>query len=954
MKKVLFAAAAVSLLAACSSPVLRWIDTPAEGAGGRVNGQNWDKEITAFDFPDITGENVIIGGEPQPDGKYPIVAVVPRNSAVSLLAEVPAITYKGSSISPGLSTPENFSNPLNPVTYTVTAQDRSTREYVVKVVIREDDDGKQITGFFFTDPLTEGVIDEANHTIAITVPWGTNLEAQRPEVFYTGVSINPAPGHPVDFSAASVSPLPGQPVTLSDRAGKTPVRYIVRDQGGLTQSYDVWVFPVAAPVPPVISIPNSSGGNVDVGTVTDKDGNYKTTVIVEFPTYIENPVININYPGAGNTVNIGSIDTTINADATINLENNSVSIDNFNVVNFIPILMDNGEYMYVLVVNPPGPAAPAPAADAASIDAFYFTDPVAVGEINQDTGAISVTVPYGTDLRRLAPVICYTGKEIVGIPGANPLKDGVRSFTDPVQYTVKAGNNSEKPYTVTVTAAPNTAKDISAFAFTELDPGDTNTIIGAAPNADGYYPIQITVPEGQVISSLTPVVTHTGASITGAGFASAGGPGIQTAGTAVTTFGPTTPVLYTVSDWVTPAAGTKTYAVTVRNAGSDDDDIEITGFYFTNPLAVGAINQDVNTITVQVPSRTNTANLVPAVYFRGMSVRPGSGAANDFSGPVVYTVTGRNGKTRPYMVTVNNTASSTKDITRFDFSGIGDTETVIGAVPGGDGKYPISVWVLPGTDLTALSPDIAHTGVDIDFPAGIARDFSGPVDYTVTAEDGSEKTYAVTVNTRSGDTMLITSLIFNDIPLAGGRTLRVVAAIDQDTHTITATVPYTADISGLKPVITYIGRSIAGPTGGDRTANPFTGAARNFAVPQSYTVKSQGGGAQTYTVTVLRQSSVAAHFEGEADRSIIADNRWDQNTGIITIIARSDAEGVDPPYEWYVDGVIQAVSTTDTTFTLNVGTGNFTPGRHEILLSGIKGGLHYTGRVYFTVAGDSK
>jgi hypothetical protein len=542
MKKVLFVVVAVSLLAACSSPVLRWIDTPAEGAGGRINGQDWDKEITSFDFPDITGENVIIGGEPQPDGKYPIVAVVPRSSAVSLPAEVPAITYKGSSISPGLSTPENFSNPLNPVTYTVTAKDRSTREYVVKVVIKEDDDGKQITGFFFTDPLTEGVIDETSHTIAITVPWGTNLAAQRPEVFYTGVSINPAPG---------------RPVTLSDRAGKTSVKYTVRDQGGLTQSYDVWVFPVATPVPPVISIPNSSGGNVDVGTVTDEKGNYKTTAIVEFPTYIENPVININYPGAGNMVNIGSIDTTINADAAIKLENNNVSIDNSKVVNFIPILMDNGEYMYVLVVNPPGPTATPPAANAASIDAFYFTDPVAVGEINQTTGAISVTVPYGTDLRRLAPVICYTGKEIVGIPGANPLKDGVRSFTGPVEYTVNANDGSVTPtivppttktYTVTVTAAPNTAKDITAFAFTELDPGDTNTIIGAAPNADGYYSIQITVPAGQVISSLTPVVTHTGASIAGAGFASGGGPGAQTAGTAITTFGPTTPALYTVSD----------------------------------------------------------------------------------------------------------------------------------------------------------------------------------------------------------------------------------------------------------------------------------------------------------------------------------------------------------------------------------------------------------------------
>jgi hypothetical protein len=187
MKNILFAVVPVCLLAACSSPVLRWIDTPAEGAGGRIIGQDWDKEIVSFDFPDITGENVIIGGEPQPDGKYPIVAVIPRNSAVSLSAEIPVIAYKGSSISPGPSIPENFSNPLIPVTYTVTAEDRSTREYVVKVVIKGDDDyGKQITGFFFTDPLVEGVIDETSHTIALTVPYTADISGLKLVITYIG------------------------------------------------------------------------------------------------------------------------------------------------------------------------------------------------------------------------------------------------------------------------------------------------------------------------------------------------------------------------------------------------------------------------------------------------------------------------------------------------------------------------------------------------------------------------------------------------------------------------------------------------------------------------------------------------------------------------------------------------------------------------------------------------
>jgi hypothetical protein len=60
------------------------------------------------------------------------------------------------------------------------------------------------------------------------------------------------------------------------------------------------------------------------------------------------------------------------------------------------------------------------------------------------------------------------------------------------------------------------------------------------------------------------------------------------------------------------------------------------------------------------------------------------------------------------------------------------------------------------------------------------------------------------------------------------------------------------------------------------------------------------------------------------------------------------------PYEWYVDGLKQPVPNTQNIFALNVGDGTFTPGRHEIMVSGKKGGLHYTGKVYFTVSGGTK
>jgi hypothetical protein len=305
-------------------------------------------------------------------------------------------------------------------------------------------------------------------------------------------------------------------------------------------------------------------------------------------------------------------------------------------------------------------------------------------------------------------------------------------------------------------------------------------------------------------------------------------------------------------------------------------------------------------------------------------------------------------------VTVTPTPSVTKDITRFNFPGVANTETVIGAVPNADGSYPVSVWVPSGTDLGNLAPDITHNGTGISPGPGIPQDFNGPQRYTVTAEDGSTKTYMVTVSSHSGVTKLITSFIFDEVPLSvQAQPIRVVAAIDQAAHTITATVPAAADASGLRPTITYIGKSIAGPSGGDKTANPFTdNTPGDFSSPRTYTVKDQDGNGQAYTVSIQRQSSVSASFEGEADQTVFASNTFEN--GILTITVRTDDKGIEAPYEWYLDGVKQAVSTTETTFTLNVGSGNFIPGRHEITLSGKKNGLHYTGRLYFVVAGDTK
>jgi hypothetical protein len=899
-----------------------------------------DKEITVFSLGLGPGEEVIIGAEPQPDGKYPILAILPPGTQSSVFPRIPFINYTGTSISPGPAISLDFNQPV-PVSYTVTAENRSTRDYVVKLISREaPDTTARITGFYFMDPLVEGVIDQDAKTIALQVPAGTSLNALRPEIYFDGASLSPPSGQARNFSGSQAT---------ADLSAANPVSYTVLARDGTTKvEYAVSVFVTEGPAKPTVDVPGTEEPKVDIGTNPANPENPSYNIIIEFPIYIDQPTININYPGSNSPITI----------------NNEVDFDYTEVINNIKVEDNDSSTEYnVVVVNPPEtpPAPPDPTlppSSDASIDGFYFTSPAAIGEIDITAGngtfahpyAIKVAVPYGTNVQNLMATVCYTGKEIAGIPGPNPLKDGARSFANEVNYTVNAEDGSAKTYRVSVTVAQNSAKEITALSFAGGIP--VTALIAAGPNAAGLYPIEVTVPSTQSLTGLKPVVTITGKALSSAlgGFNSpyTVGPGAATASVPVDFSGSVAnPVPYEVK---AADGSSRTYAVTVRNLPSAVDEPEITGFYFTEPLAVGTINQTGKIITVVVPSGTNRGNLRPTVFFKGLSVNPGSGTAMNFNAPATYTVTGIGGKTETYTVMVNPTPSSAKDIVRFQFPGIANTETVIGAVPDADGTYPISAWVPGGTALENLAPAISHTGLSINPAGGIPRDFYGSPSYTVTAEDGSVKTYTVRVGTLSGSAKLISSFIFDEVPLGGSLPpARVVASIDQSAHSIRAVVPHNADISALKPTLTWIGKLLRDPGGGTTTANPFTDTGgRNFSGSQTYTVEDQAGGTQGYSVEVIRQSSVSVRFEGEIERRVIADNTFDQNTGVITVTVNSGE--VDGPYEWYVNGVKQPVAAGETSLSLHVGDGSFIPGRHEIMVSGWKG-LHYTGKVYFVVSG---
>jgi hypothetical protein len=75
------------------------------------------------------------------------------------------------------------------------------RTTVLQIPVKIDTRGNDIIRFVITSPVSaEGVIVPSSTTIAVSVPFGTNLTGMNFTATHTGASINPAPGTPLDFN----------------------------------------------------------------------------------------------------------------------------------------------------------------------------------------------------------------------------------------------------------------------------------------------------------------------------------------------------------------------------------------------------------------------------------------------------------------------------------------------------------------------------------------------------------------------------------------------------------------------------------------------------------------------------------------------------------------------------------------------------------------------------------
>ena len=139
-------------------------------------------------------------------------------------------------------------------------------------------------------------------------------------------------------------------------------------------------------------------------------------------------------------------------------------------------------------------------------------------------------------------------------------------------------------------------------------------------------------------------------------------------------------------------------------------DKAIIAFGFADPEAVGVITGTTRSVAVTVPSGTDVAALAPTIVISGLSVSPASGASQDFTNPVTYTVTAADGSTMAYTATVTvavpaamssiTTISSGLDVSAFGssvtFTATVEPATATGTVTFRDGGTTLGTGTLSG------------------------------------------------------------------------------------------------------------------------------------------------------------------------------------------------------------------------------------------------------------------
>ena len=409
------------------------------------------KAITAFSFAGFTGAAGSINEQAKT-----ITVTVPFGTNVTAL--VATFTSTGPNVTVGTATQTSTATANNfttPVAYVVIAADSSKTTYTVSVVIAPNP-AKAITAFSFVGFTGfAGTVDASAKTIAVTVPFGTNVTALVAAYTTTGSAVKV--GTTVQTSTATANNF------------TTPVVYTVTADDNSTAAYTATV--TIAPNPAKAITAFSFVGFAGAGTAINE---LNKTIAVLLP-YGTSDVTNLTatFITTGTIVKVGTLDQA-----------SGTTANNFTTpVAYIVTAADGTTATYTVTVT-------VSLNTDKAISAYSLAG--SAGVIIDATKTIAVNLPSGTVVTALPATFTTTGAgarvgTVAQISGTTP-----NDFTLPVAYIVTAADGSVVKYTVTVTVVSGinlrTAANYAILAnsgVSTIPPSVVTGNIGLSPTARG-------------------------------------------------------------------------------------------------------------------------------------------------------------------------------------------------------------------------------------------------------------------------------------------------------------------------------------------------------------------------------------------------------------------------------------------------------------------------------------
>ena len=789
----------------------------------------------------------------------PVPDNLTRSATVAVASDVEGVTVSGTAIDPlavvAVSGGSNLSAGSNLIAITVTgANGDAGREYTLNVV-RSDPSGAGLSGITLSAGTLSPAFAEGTTGYTVSVPYAASGLTVTPYAANAGSTVT------VNGTGVSSGQASGN-IGLTAGAGTVITIEVTSQDGSNTRSYTLTVNRAAGSSNANLSALTTTGGtlsptfNAAVTSYTAAGVANTTTAVTVRPTAADSTALLTVRVNGGTAVAVTSGQNS--SSLALNVGVNTIEIT--------VTAQDGTEKKYSISVT-------RAASTVTTLSGLTLSSGALSPSFLSSRIAYTSTAASSYSSVTVRPTATHSGATItVAVNGGDPVS--VSSGTDSPALNLNTGANTiqivvlaqdgstTRTYTITVTRSASSASDLTAFSFDELTPPVAGVISGTN--------ISLTVPYGTNVAELVATFTNSAASTVTVGGAT------QTSGVTSNDF--TSAILYRVT--AEDGSANKVYTVTVSVAANTSKDLTSFGFAGLTPPVAGAVSG--TNISLTVPYGTNVAELVATFGSTGASVTVGtdvqvSGTTpNDYTSPVVYTVTAQDGSTKDYTVTVSVAANTSKDLTSFGFAGL--TPPVAGVISGTN----ISLTVPYGTNVSALVATFGSTGAsvavgtDVQVSGTTSNDYTSPVVYTVTAQDGSTKDYTVTVSVAANTSKDLTSFGFAGLtpPVAG-----VISGTN-----ISLTVPYGTNVRSLAATF---GSSAGSSVKVGTTAQVSGTTSNDFTSSVVYTVTAQDGSTKDYTVTVTVAanpssggnggsnnggSSSGGNEGGQADNTPIADD----------------------------------------------------------------------------------